>query len=64
MPPSFRSALQAVVQRADATGNTGKTRGLASLCLPPIVEDLGFTRFGPWSRRQVVRLGLCRELLC
>ena len=49
MPPSFRAALQAVVQRADATGHTGKTRGMTCLCFPPIVEDLAFTQFGPWS---------------
>ncbi len=56
VPPSFRAALQAVVQRADATGHTGKTRGMTRLCFPPIVEDLGFTRFGPRSGRQIIRL--------
>lgn len=45
VPPSFRAALQTGVQRADTTSHTGKTRGI-----------LGFTRFRPWSGRQIVRL--------
>jgi hypothetical protein len=56
VPPSFWAALQPVIQRADTTCGAGETRGMARLCLPPIVEDFGFTRFGPWSRRQIIRL--------
>jgi hypothetical protein len=56
VPPSFWAALQPVIQRADTTGHTGKTRGMTRLCFPPIVEDLGFTRFGPRSGRQIIRL--------
>jgi hypothetical protein len=56
VPPSFRAALQPVVQCADATGHTGKTRGMARLCFPPLLEDFGFTRFGPWFGRQIIRL--------
>ena len=56
VPPSFRAALQAVVQRTDATGHTGKTRGMTRLCFPPTFENLGFTRFGPWSGWQIIRL--------
>lgn len=52
----FRAALQTVVQSADTTGHMSKTRGLTGLGIPPIVEDLGFTRFGPWSGRQKIRL--------
>jgi hypothetical protein len=56
VPPSFRAALQPVVQRADATGYSSKTRGMTPLCFPPIIEDLSFTRFCPWSGRQIFRL--------
>ena len=56
VPPSFRAALNPVIQCAEATGHTGKTRGMTRLCFPPIVEDLGFTRFGPWSGRQILQL--------
>ena len=48
--------LQPFVQRADATGHTRKTRGMTRFCFPPIVEDLGFTRFGLWSGPQIFRL--------
>src|SRR5690606_30442112 len=29
---------------------------MTRLSFPPIVEDLGFTRFGPWSGRQIIWL--------
>ncbi|ETX28116.1 hypothetical protein RISW2_09235 [Roseivivax isoporae LMG 25204] len=29
---------------------------MTCLCFPPIVEDLAFTQFGPWSWWQVIRL--------
>ena len=29
---------------------------MTRLCFPPIVEDLGFTRIGPWSGWQIIRL--------
>jgi len=39
VPTAFRAALQPVVQRSDSVGDTGETRGIARLCLPPIVGE-------------------------
>jgi hypothetical protein len=56
MPPAFRATVQTVVQRADPPSHTGETGGIARLCLPPIVEDCGFTQLCPRSGRQIIRL--------
>ena len=60
MPPAFRAAPQPIVQRAETTGRTGKTRGMARLCVPPFIEHCDFAGFGPWQGRQIVRLILDR----
>jgi hypothetical protein len=48
--------VQTVIQRANPASHTGEMGGIACLCLPPIVEDCGFTQLCPRSGRQIIRL--------
>jgi hypothetical protein len=56
VPPAFRPALEAVVQRTDPAGDTGEASGMAGLCLSPVIENRGLTGFRPWPGQQIVRL--------
>jgi hypothetical protein len=53
--PTLRAAPQPIIKRAEPTCGAGETRGMTRLCFPPFLEDFGFTRFGPWSGRQIIR---------
>ena len=56
VPPAVRATVQTVIQRANPASHTGEMGGIACLCLPPIVEDCGFTQLCPRSGRQIIRL--------
>jgi hypothetical protein len=60
VPPAIWTAPQPIVQRTETSGDTGKPCRTAGLCLPPCLENCGFLRFCPWTRRLIVGFVLYR----